>query len=114
MVIDSKTKSLLKDQDKRWAWIKYQLALKGSSLQKIAKRNNVSPSAIRSAYRNPYPKSEKLIADELGLQVAELFPERYDEDGLPARPYPQRSVYCLGRKHITDAAERNVKAVGAN
>ncbi|MFA5496267.1 MAG: helix-turn-helix domain-containing protein [Porticoccaceae bacterium] len=107
MKLDAKTKLLLQDRDKRWAWITYQLHLDNSSIAQVARDAGIRSQTLASVKRNPYPKMEKILADRLGVGVTELFPDRYTEDGLPRRMFPSRSVYCLGRKHITDAAGGN-------
>jgi Ner family transcriptional regulator len=98
MQLDSKTKVILLNPEKRWAWIKYQLNLKGISIRKIAGNLGVRPQTVGKVSYCPYPKMEKAIADTLDLTPQELFPDRYDEDGLPARSYSSRSVYCQASK----------------
>jgi Ner family transcriptional regulator len=93
MKLDSQTKTLLRDPAKRWAWIRYQLTLRGIRLGEIALRHSVKPQTLTKVQHAPYPKMEKALADELELTPQELFPERYNEDGLPARLFPGRSPY---------------------
>jgi len=99
MELDSKTKALLHDPEKRWAWIRYQLNLQGITIRHIALCNGVKPQTVARARHQPYPKMEKALADALDLTPQELFPDRYGEDGLPARLFPGRSVYCQVSKH---------------
>jgi len=61
---------------------------------------------------SPYPRFERIIAEHLGLTPQELFPERYDADGLPLRGpgpgKPRRNVSCPG-KNNSGGASRNVR-----
>lgn len=90
MQIDYTTKKLLSDPtrnyERRRAWIIYQLKLRGESLASVARKSGRSRNATTRAMISPYPAAEKVIADALGLEPQELFPERYDADGLPNRP----------------------------
>lgn len=99
MKLDSSTKTLLLHTEKRWAWIRYQLTLRGITIVQVAKDTGVKPQTVARARHIPYPKMEKALSDALGLTPQELFPDRYDEDGLPARLFPGRSVYCQSSKH---------------
>lgn len=85
MDIDKKTSNLFQDESKRRAWIIYQLALKDESLASIAREAGVSRQAIWQALVKPYPRAERIIAESLGLTPQALFPERYNNDGLPNR-----------------------------
>ena len=98
--LDSKTKQLLKDPVKRRAWVKYQTHLLGMSMAQVADNAGVNRQTLYSAFFKTYPRMEKVIADALGLEPAELWPERYDADGLP--------IYRMGRpvkKSITKKAD---------
>lgn len=75
---------ILRDPAKRRAWVIYQLSLQGKTLAGIAEKHGKTRSAIYNAFTKPYPRMEKLIADELGMLVCDLFPERYT-DGFPNR-----------------------------
>lgn len=105
MKIESKDRALLFDPEKRWAWIKYQLQIRSKSIASIARRSGLAGPTIGQARYRPYPKVEKLIADEIGVTPQELFPDRYDADGLPNRghirkytpPYPVHNVNVVGQ-----------------
>jgi len=83
--LDTKTKAILKDPKKRAAWVIYQLGLTGRSIASVARDNGVKRQTLGTALRSPYPHMEALLAEALGVPVIELFPERYDADGLPNR-----------------------------
>lgn len=85
MEIDKKTSELLRDESKRRAWIIFQLTLKDESLASIARKAGISRQAIWQALVKPYPRAEKIIAESLGVTPQALFPERYNDDGLPNR-----------------------------
>lgn len=87
--LDNTTKQLLCDPVKRRAWVKYQFQLQGRSMAQVAAEAGVTRECLYSAFKKTYPRMEKVIADALGLEPAELWPERYDSDGLP--------IYRMGR-----------------
>lgn len=78
------------DPELRWEWIKFQLRAKGTSLAKVARKMNVSISAVLNVKRLPYPRMERAIAKALGLEPNELWPDRWDASGTPQRQRPKR------------------------
>lgn len=81
------TQSVPKKTDKRRAWIKYQLELAGYNFAALAREHGLSRTCVLSALRRPYPKMEQIIADKIGLQPEELWPERYplEKEGIRKR-----------------------------
>lgn len=100
---DSTTKRILANPKKRQAWVIYNLKLRGLSLAALARRAGVKKQCMQAAMSRPYPRMEKFIADALGLPPQQLFPERYDEDGLPNRSRGRRphKISCPDSKHTT-------------
>lgn len=84
--LDSKTKALIQDPGKRRAWVKYQVHLQGRSMAQVAADAGVDRRTLYATFTKPYPRMERVIADALKLNPQQLFPERYDTDGLPNRP----------------------------
>lgn len=85
--LDTKLKKILSDPEKRRSWVLYQVHQQGRSLAQIGRENGVATRAnLYETFRKPYPKVEKVLADAVGLTPQQLFPERYDADGLPNRP----------------------------
>jgi Ner family transcriptional regulator len=82
-------KDIPTDPAHRWEWIKFQLRVRGTSLAKIARDLEVSGPAVKNAKSLPYPRVERAIALSLGLQPAEIWPERWDACGEPARRRPR-------------------------
>lgn len=80
-----------KDAAVRWEWIKFQLRARGSSLSILARKLSVERNALNNVKRSPYPRMEKAIADELGYQPEQIWPERYNSDGTPNRQRTQRT-----------------------
>ncbi|WP_348647968.1 helix-turn-helix domain-containing protein [Pseudomonas sp. PNP] len=78
------------DPELRWEWIKFQLRAKGTSLAKVARKMNVSISAVLNVKRLPYPRMERAIAKALGLEPNELWPDRWNANGTPQRQRPKR------------------------
>lgn len=58
-------------------WIKFQLRMRGTSMSDLARRLGVTRQAVRNALTAPYPKMERIIARELGLDPETIWPERY-------------------------------------
>lgn len=75
------------DPVQRNEWIKFQLRMRGSSLSKLARRLGVTRQAVRNALSAPYPKMERVIADELGLPPQAIWPERYESRRAEDRPH---------------------------
>ena len=67
------------DPVQRNEWIKFQLRMRGSSLSKLARRLGVTRQAVRNALSTPYPRMERVIAAEIGLEPQHIWPERYRE-----------------------------------
>jgi Ner family transcriptional regulator len=106
--LDSTTKRLLQDPDKRRAWVKYQIHLTGRSMAQVADAAGVNRQTLYSAFFKTYPRMEKVIADALGLPPAVVFPDRYDADGLP--------IYRMGRpkKSTSKQAKDTTRTGGRN
>ena len=78
-------KRILKNPDKRREWIRYQLAIRGETYAALGRRTGITKHCIYLALAKPYPKVEAMLAEEMGLEPKDLFPERYTADGLPNR-----------------------------
>jgi len=65
------------DPVQRNEWIKFQLRVRGSSLSKLARDLGVTRQAVRNALASRYPRMERVIAAEIGLDPATIWPERY-------------------------------------
>lgn len=50
---------------------------RGWSINRLAKAHGISPSTLRSALDKPYPKSERLIAQAIGITPETIWPERF-------------------------------------
>ena len=53
------------------------LKKQGWSIRALAAQANVHPSTLYGALVKPYPKSERVIADALGLKPEQIWPQRY-------------------------------------
>lgn len=114
--IDTRTQQLFKDPLKRRAWVKYQIQLQGRSMSEVAAGAGVDRRTLYQTFLRPYPRMEKVIADAVDLSPQVLFPERYDNDGLPCRPMgrPRKSTVKTiqnttartGRNVQDDASDR--------
>lgn len=61
----------------RALWVGAQLKMRGSSLSGLARDKGWAHQTVRFALHSPSYPQEKAIADALGLEVRDLFPERY-------------------------------------
>ncbi len=78
------TSNITKKDAETWAWVKYQLELRGHSLASIAAELGVARTAPQSVRRRNYPHMQAEIAKRLGKTPEEIWPERYE-------PRPKRS-----------------------
>jgi Ner family transcriptional regulator len=76
--------SIPEDPVQRNEWIKFQLRLRGSSFSKLARDLGVTRQAVRNALSSRYPRMERVIAHEIGLEPYTIWPERYSTAGLLA------------------------------
>ena len=67
------------DPVQRNEWIKFQLRMRGSSMSKLARSIGVTRQAVRNALSSPYPRMERVIAAEIGVEPHRIWPERYRE-----------------------------------
>ena len=65
------------DPLQRNEWIKFQLRVRGSSFSKLARDLGVTRQAVRNALTSRYPRMERVIAREIGLEPHVIWPERY-------------------------------------
>lgn len=72
--------SIPADPMQRNEWIKFQLRIRGSSLSQLARDLGVTRQAVRNALTSRYPRMERVIAAELGLDPETIWPERYRRD----------------------------------
>lgn len=123
MTLDKATRSLLKDPAgnyaRRRAWVIYQLKSRQLDLAKVARRAGVARQQAWKAMHTSYPKMEGVIAKALGLKPQQLFPERYNRDGLPVgTSKPASKGRTSGdkspKKHSSRASASNVSGRAAN
>jgi Ner family transcriptional regulator len=65
--------------------LKLHAASRGIRMKDLAKENGLSPSGLYNAFYFPLPKIEKIIANILNLRPEQIWPGRYDSEGLPNR-----------------------------
>lgn len=85
MKLNKKTKAILKNPQKRQAWIIFQTKLLGTSLAAVGRKHGVTRNTMYMAFHKPYPRVEKIISDLIGTTPQLLFPERYNSKGMPNR-----------------------------
>ena len=65
------------DPVERKAWLKYQLDLVGSSFADLAREGRATRQTVRKVLDVKYPKWERMIGNKIGIDPAEIWPERY-------------------------------------
>lgn len=60
-------------------WAKYQLRLKGITFTALAKQHGARRDVPCIPFVRPFPKWERIVAESLGLQPEELWPERWQK-----------------------------------
>jgi Ner family transcriptional regulator len=60
------------------------LKKRGKTLSGLSRANGYHATAAGKALKKPWPALEKLIATELGLRPADIWPSRYSQ----SHPYP--------------------------
>jgi Ner family transcriptional regulator len=94
-----------KSTDTPWKWIKHRLDLQGFNFNKLASIHKVDRSCFTGVKNKPIPKYERIIADYLGVDPWELWPDRYDEAHNPARV----SSRYPGHKSFVEQASKKIK-----
>ncbi len=67
----------------RRLWIRAQLLLRNITLGQLSRAEGLSQSAVKTALWKPYGRGEAAIARALDMRPQDIWPERYDADGLP-------------------------------
>lgn len=81
----------------------------GWSLRSLSIQHGYAPGTLRNALRTRYPNAEKVIADTIGVQPADIWPSRYEPQNftpvLTLRPItrPKRVVSGDGTAAETPA-----------
>jgi Ner family transcriptional regulator len=81
-----KPKDIPTSPHERVLWVGMQLKLRGTSLAKLARDNGWGKQAMYFAMRAPSYPQELVIAKTLGVEVRDLFPERYSSMGKRIHP----------------------------
>lgn len=105
--LSERSRQILADPTKRPSWIIFELGLRGLNLANIGRELGVSRTTIYRVWEIRYPKMQAAIAEALGMLPQDLFPERYDENGLPLKfqnsTRPQRSNVRKQTKNYQEA-----------
>jgi len=109
IIVDMPTHHIQKKPAHRdWhrADIKCALEKAGWSLRRLNLLHyGTDTCAITHAFRRPYLKAERIIAEALNLRPQDIWPSRYDADGNP--------LHARRGEHTTSARARNVHERGA-
>lgn len=112
-----------KEKSQDWHPVDVVAAIRktGTSLQRMGRELGLCNSAITQALYRPYPKSERIIAERLGIKPSVIWPSRYHLDGTPKSGrgergigrFPAQLTSALKTKanHTTAENSRNVNAL---
>ena len=65
--------------------IKAAIRKTGITLNDLSRRNGYCVAAVRMTLRRRWPAIETIIATHLGCKPQDIWPSRYDADGVPLR-----------------------------
>lgn len=71
-------------QDMHRADIIAGLKKRGTSLSALARAQGYSSSTLQNALNSKWPKGERIIAEALDLDPAEIWPSRYNKHNKPS------------------------------
>lgn len=71
--------------------IKAALEKKGLNLSELSRRCGYHPTAAGRALREPWPAVEQIIGEAIGLAPKDIWPDRYDDNGVPLKYQPRRN-----------------------
>lgn len=69
-----------KNPELRWIWTMAMLRARGTSFAEIARELNLPRREVLHVKTRLRPRIEKAVAEKLGLQAADIWPERYPTD----------------------------------
>lgn len=96
----------LKQQDWHAADVVAAVRKLNMSLQRLSRLNGLHQSTLGQALYKPYPKSERIIAEFLNLNVQQIWPNRYNSDGTAKSGRGERG---LGRNKSCSVNDTPVK-----
>lgn len=108
MITDQTRIDIRNKERKTWIWIKQRLAQADSSFAKLTRLHGVKKQNIAIVKHSPYPKYERLIAESIGLDPWDLWPDRYDAAGNPNRI----STRYRGHEHFLQLSQNRPKVNG--
>ncbi|MBW6399956.1 helix-turn-helix domain-containing protein [Roseomonas sp. HJA6] len=68
--------------------IKAAVRKTGSTLSALSRAAGLSVGAAKRALDVPWPRAEAIIAARLGVRPQDIWPSRYDAEGLPLKGRP--------------------------
>ena len=84
------------DQDWDSHAITAELRRRGLTFADLARAEGVNCRAVRQALYSSSPKNERLIAEALGLDPAQIWPSRYTAECIAANPWRRAALASVG------------------
>ena len=79
----------------------------GISLRAMSCKLGLDHTALSNALHGPYPKYERLIAEQLNTTPQQIWPSRYHTDGTPKSGCGERGLRRFKTKHKFNAPSGN-------
>ncbi|ENC6709553.1 helix-turn-helix domain-containing protein [Vibrio harveyi] len=57
--------------------IKAALEKKGITMAELSRKHGLAEGTLRNVFRVKYPRAQKIIADEIGVEASIIWPSRY-------------------------------------
>ncbi len=88
--------------------IRYHLESKGyATFTEIEDKFDLPPTTISATIRIPLEKGESLIASIIGLHPSEIWPCRYDAQGVRLKPQP---IASYSERRVVGQCQKSVAA----
>lgn len=80
----------MKQRPKDWhpEDIKAAVRKTGTTLSALSRAAGLSDGAAKRALETPWPRAEAIIASCIGRRPQDIWPSRYDREGLPVKGRP--------------------------
>lgn len=92
----------------RRAWVIFELKKRKTNLSRIADALKITRQSVYGAFSEPSVRVEMAVAEALGMTAQQLFPERFDHNGVRI-PHTRPDNISLGRAAGDSQNERHTQ-----
>lgn len=68
-----------KNQDWHVEDIKAEIRKRGLTVSEVSRSAGLASATLRNVFRHHWPKGERIIADVIGVEPANIWPSRYEK-----------------------------------